>query len=253
MLKYNQKDNVNLEIDSMVKEITTGVLGAKVKDITYDLHSTIDVDRLYVYDDGVMRLEYHEKGFNSKYDTYSKKYMIYYNGKLVYNSSKYKVEPTVVGRLREIYKEHLEKTKAKLEQYQEEQNKLEKRKIINKIFELTYPNGYEDSKIIVTNLNVKKQSYYSSEEGMRINNYIYNGIISLSNGMVIYDIANKIDHPGMWEDYVIDIVNNMIEERNQKRMEIQKEYEEKKQRIRRLKNEQYENNYTPVDDSKYFK
>lgn len=140
-----------------------------------------------------------------------------------------------------------------LEKFKEEKNELEKRITINKIFELTYPNGYEDSKISVINLNIEKHSYYSLEEGMTINNYIYNGIISLPNGTVVYDTINKIEHPGMWEDYVIDIVNRMIEEKKQKRIEIQEEYEEKKQKMRKLKREQYERNHVSMSDNKSFK
>ena len=251
MFEKSEKKNNKSEIASMIREIATGVLGAKVKDITYDLHSTIDVDRLYVYDDGVMRLEYHEKGFNSKYDTYITESKMYYNDELVYPSDR--VNKKALSRLYEIYREYLKETKIQLEKIKNYQIFEEKRKIINQIFELTYPNGYEDSKISVSNLCIKKQSYYSSEEGINISNYIYNGSIKLSDGIVVYDTINKIDHQGMWEDYVIDIVNRLIEERNQKRIEIQKEYEEKKQRIRRLKREQYENKHAPVDDSKYFK
>lgn len=139
-----------------------------------------------------------------------------------------------------------------LEKFKEEKSELEKRKTVNKIFELTYPNGYEDSRISVTNLYIEKHYYYSLEECMTISNYIYNGIISLPNGMVVYDTINKIEHPGMWEDYVIDIVNRIIEEKNQKRIEVQKEYEEKKQKMRKLKREQYERNHASIDDNKLF-
>ena len=131
-------------------------------------------------------------------------------------------------------------------------NSEERKQKIRRFFELVYPNGYRDSKICIDNLQIRENSYYSYSEGDTIYERTYLGRVSIIGGPVVYDPLNDIYHPGMWENYVIDIVNAM-EDNIRMEQARKKEIEERKREERRKELErQYKEKHAPIDDKKFF-
>ena len=247
-----------IEIDNMIKEIAKGVLGKLEKDASCDLFNNDYIDRLYVYENESVRIEYHESGViynnTTKGDLlggYGGSCNFYVDGKLVYPSEV--IDQSVIGRLRGIYKHHLEQTKKVIEERELKKYRDQRKGEVIKIFEFVYPNGYSDDKINITNLKRIKHSSYSSEEGCDIHTYQYKGRISLLNGTVVCDTVNDIYHPGMWEDYVISLAEDFKEEKERTQREMVEKARASRQRKRDLDRIIYELNHTPIDDSDIFK
>ena len=244
VFKLFKKNNyVNVNLDSQIKEIATGLLGRCEKYDCYELYTTDDIHAIYAYEDEFLRIEYRQDGFNSKYSSsYQQQFNIYYNGVQVYPGCISMNE--WYSKFLEIYNKSLAEKQAKEEERARIEAQREKHQRVNKIFELIYPDEYIDDKISITNIEqCWSKSYYSTEEGGNVKDIYYKGIISLCDGIVVCNTSESIYHPGKWEDYVISLVDYFEEDR--KRIQLQKIEQERaeKERLKLIQLHKYEQNH----------
>ena len=187
--KKSQEDIV--KNNKMIMEITTGQLGTKLKDVSYELYSTDDVDKLYKYDNNNLLIYYNQKGFRSHHsDTMHFSYSVYYCGELVYECSdgvvsKFIRDNSWYDELKAIYTEHIKAVKKMENQRQWEIERLEICSKINKIFGLVGSEGYIDDKIIIDQVEhrIIPAPIWSKSKDQEISN----GRILLLDGTVLKD------------------------------------------------------------------
>ena len=104
--------------------------------------------------------------------------------------------------------------------------------------------SYEDDIIIIDNITYKNDiapDYSNSKDTTT-----YYGVIRFKDGTVLMDSYNDIFHPGDWEDYVIHLTNDFLDE-------LRYSSNSKKALKKSNKKRQYMLNHSPIDDSKYFR
>ena len=250
---FNKKIDY-VELNKMVKEITSGNLG-----LTNTKSGLFENIKTCIYEKDSTKLFYESKwSIGSVYketkDTLlSYDIKIFYNNKLVYQCSSetkkryndYGLNDNLINEIYIIYNQN------KKQEYIEKPNYAK----IEKIFELLYLNKeyngkYCDDKIIIDNIEhfVDSVEDWSSSD----DSHYYKGRIRFLDGTIVYDSKHNICHPGLWIDYVYNLIDKLEEDKKIKQELIKREYElnkkieeEKKQKIYRL-------NHTTIDDRKYF-
>ena len=243
------------ELNKMIEEITTGVIGEVIKKDRRELYNSDDIDEIYEYSNNAITMNYNKYGFSSKYNTTHKSCSVFYNNNNVYRSTDGIVfhvinDKTWVKEIYNIYKNHLEVTESKRNEFLEKQAAHERALKVRSIFELVRSEGYSDDKIIID--EVEYYSIPAPDWSNSKDETILNGRIRLIDGTVLMDTRKGIYHPGKWENYVCSLVNLLTLRKNYEQ-HLKKEEYEKANKIKQLElKRKYMENHSPIDDSKYF-
>ena len=255
----NDKQINNKSVDrvnTIIKEITTGSLGTVLNKRHNDFCNRVYIDELYFYDNNRLKLSYSVNGYYSTRDAMNRTYAVYYNGVLVYKNTKGEIkwlmkQTNWVNELYRVYNNHLEIQKD--QQLKNQQNQALEQKIakVRKIFGLVDSAGYMDDKIIIDRIEVR--IIPSLEWSNSKDEIMLNGRIRLLDGTVLYDTKKSILHPGHWIDYVYNLVDLFELQRRQEQLLRSSQYNYEQQQKRLARQREYDNNHTPIDDSKYFR
>ena len=231
-------------INKMIKDITMGELGEKLEKSPngFDLH--------YVYEGKQIQLEY----LRGKYNLLESLYLVYSNGNEVYPRIQQKTllntiidvyngdpipkdmlncENDWINQLFDIYNLHLKlDSEAKMKEDAIKQAE-EKKQIVMRIFGFSYPNGYADENVTVSDIKLG-EAFTAFPDNEIYYNYV--GKITLSDGTVVCDSKNDIYIPGPWEDYICLVVKRMQEEVIAEQMKKHKEAMLKRERLRNNNN-----------------
>ena len=257
MFNNKRKDNAELDkINVIIREITKGSLGTVLKKERWELYNTGDVDELYSFENERLKLNYHANGFNSHRDTYHQTFIVYYNDVLVYSNTDGEVkclkkQTSWVNELYRVYNNHLEIQKDQQLKFQQHQALEQKIAKVRKIFGLVDSAGYMDSKIAID--RIEARVILAPDWSNSNDEIVLKGRIRLLDGTVVYDTRNSILHPGHWIDYVCNLVDLFELQRRQEQLLRSSQYNYEQQQKRLARQREYDNNHTPIDDSKYFR
>ena len=250
MLNFSDSINIS-DLENMIKEITTGDLGEIVRKESRELYSTIDIDELYMFHNGIITLYYEIKGFPSKYsNTTQRLYTVYYNNVKVYSNNGTFRKGKWISELKNVYKNHLrvqENNKKTIIEQQDAYNRAEK---VRLIFSLVGSKGYQDDKIIIDQVEyhtVSAPDWSNSKDKL-----VSNGRIRLIDGTVLMDTRQGIYHPGNWEYYVCDLVDTIKSRTEYEQMVKKAIYDSQREQKKLELKRKYQSNHSPIDDSKYF-
>ena len=213
--KNNNKEkeqliNTSQDIKNMIFFITWK-LGQKVYGYEEGVYGIKSQSQITTFDDGTLKLIYQYDG-----NTKKRHYYAYYNGILVYpiNHATF-IEWSI--KLQAIYDTVLTADETKLQKIREQ---IRLKAMVQESLKRLYPNYYSDSEIKVENMD-KKSSYIVINKGLLVIN-LYSGVISLTDGTIVYDDKNDIFQPGPWINYLARISSEVETKENNYQLQLKK-------------------------------